>query len=77
MPPVKAAARRITPTSPSTTQPTPAAPRNSFAMISGPMPQASPIVRATSRRGGACGSGVIPALSRFAPRAARRHAHRR
>ena len=43
-PPVSRTARRITPTSPSTKQSRARELRNSWAMISGPMPQLSPIV---------------------------------
>ena len=77
MPPVHAAARRSTATSPSTTQPAACAPRNSLAMISGPMPHASPIVRASGTRRLRSGAWVMPALSRLAAAPARRGDHRR
>ncbi len=51
-PPVNVAARRITPTSPTTNALPASAERNQAATISGPMPHASPIVRASGRGAG-------------------------
>ena len=48
-PPVQATARRIAPTSPTTKAPRAAPRRNAWATISGPMPQASPMVSASGR----------------------------
>ena len=65
MPPVNPAARRITATSPTTKQPVAPSPRNSLAMISGPMPQASPCVIASGLVSGvrAAGTKLMASLS--------------